>query len=191
MKKIQFSLPLALIIASFIFTSANAEGVFKWKDAHGNTQYGDKPPENSNARAFNMPPLTVIENYSEQWKPLDYKPATVVTNTSQAAQYQAPTQASTTFRPSYDSLKFIAPKANQVIQAKDGDVSAMISLKPPLKKGHKIAYFINGKNAETGKSRITNFKNMPSGSHSVSVNIIDSKGTIVMKGNAVPFNVKR
>lgn len=190
-KPLPIFLALIFIATSFINPSANAEGVFKWKDAHGNIQYGDKPPKSSHARAFDMPALTVIENYSEQWKPLDYKPEPVVTNTSHAAVSALPQQSSIAIKPRYDLLKFIAPKANQTIHAKDGDVSAMISLKPPLKRGHKIAYFIDGKSAETGKSRITNFKNMSAGTHSVSVNIIDASGATVMTSNAVPFSIKR
>ncbi len=174
-----------------IINTAHADGVYKWKDARGVIQYGDEPPKNGNVRPFAMPAITVIENYGEQWKPLQNNSAPVTSPTRSVAAkpiIRAPVKV---FKPSYNSLRFIAPKSNQIIKAKDGDVSAMISLKPPLKKGHKVIFVPNGKNAGSSKSRISNFKNLSNGSHSVSANIVDLSGNIVMKGAVVPFQVKR
>jgi len=51
---------LSLLLSCSI---ANANNFYKWKDARGNTQYGDKPPANANAKPVELPKITVIENY--------------------------------------------------------------------------------------------------------------------------------
>ena len=183
-----------------LMTSASqADGVYKWKDARGVIQYGDEPPKSSHARQFKMPEITVIENYGEQWKPIQNNPAPIVGQPQRRQQPAiAPKQViavaaapKKVYIPQYKVLGFIAPKSNQTIRAEDGDISAMLSIKPPLKKGHKVIFVLNGKNAGSSRSRITNFKNLSNGSHSVSANIVDRSGTIVMKGAVVPFQVKR
>ncbi len=168
---------LLILSCAFAASATMAEGFYKWKDARGNIQYGDRPPANVKAQPMNMPKLTVIENYGEQWKPLSFP--------KEPDPYQQDAVAA-----SYTSLKFIAPKANQPIRANDGDVSAMISLKPPLKGGHVIAFSLDGKEVAKGSSRTNNFSNLPRGDHSVSVKVMDKNGK-VLKSESVSFTVIR
>ncbi len=171
-----------LLILSCAFTaSAMAEGFYKWKDARGNIQYGDRPPANVKAQPMKMPKLTVIENYGDQWKP--------VTFPRESDPYQQQETSKTT-GVTYTSLSFVAPKANQSIRANDGDVSAIISLKPPLKAGHVITFSIDGKEVAKGSSRTNNFSNLPRGEHSVSVKVMDDKGKL-LKSESVRFTVLR
>ena len=185
-----FKILLLVSIITSCFT-ASADGIFKWKDARGNTQYGDQPPKKSRARAVDMPPLTVIEDYGKQWEPLHFKTEAPLKNTGKRQATILKTKSVPSFIPSYQSLNFIAPKANQIIYAKDGDVSAMLSLKPPLKRGHSIVFYIDGKRMNSGSSRITNFKTLSAGSHSVFASIIDQKGKLAMKSDVISFNVKK
>ena len=53
-------------------SAAYAEGLYKWKDSRGNTQYGDRPPANVNAQPMELPKITIIDNYADQWKPMDF-----------------------------------------------------------------------------------------------------------------------
>lgn len=163
-------------------SSINAEALYKWTDARGNTQYGDKPPAGVNAKAFDLPKITVIDNYADQWKPLAFDQAQAVEKPA------VPLQQTT--NSTYSKLVFLAPKANQAIRANDGDVSAMISLKPPLKKGHQIVFAIDGKTMGKGKSRTKNFSNLQRGNHTASVKVIDANGKTV-KSSSVGFNVLR
>ena len=171
-----------LLILSCVFAvSTMAEGFYKWKDARGNTQYGDRPPANVKAKPMDMPKLTVIENYGEQWKPVSFP------KESDPYQQQA---ASNTTAANYTTLSFIAPKANQPIRANDGDVSAIISLKPALKSGHVITFSIDGKEVSKGSSRTNNFSNLSRGDHSISVKVMDKKGKL-LKSESVTFTVVR
>lgn len=161
-------------------SSVNAE-LYKWKDARGNTQYGDRPPANANAETIELPKITVIEKYAEQWKPRNF---------NKQASTQKPTPEPQVSSGVYTKLAFLAPKSNQAIRANDGDVSAMISLKPPLKKGHKIVFSIDGKTMEKGTSRTKNFTNLLRGNHTANVKVIDKNGKII-KSSSVGFNVLR
>lgn len=174
---------ITLLISSFfVLTFGHANNFYKWKDARGNIQYGDKPPPGVNAKPMSMPAITVIDNYADQWKPMN--PETdLMTDDIKPQKTTAPAS-------SYDVLKFIAPKANQSIRANDGDVSAMISVKPPLKDGHKIAFYLDGKEVSKGNSRTSNFKNLPRGEHTVSARILDKNGREI-KNSSVSFSVLR
>lgn len=165
-------------------TNANAESFYKWVDARGNTQYGDKPPAGKGAKKVKMPAITVIKDYSKQWKPLD------LDNKSLPNQ---PGSAKTPVRnnpKSYTTFAFVAPKGGQTIRANDGDISAMLSLKPPLKKGHKITFSINGKEVAKSKSRTNNFSNLTRGTHTISAKIVNNRGKI-LKSSSVTFHVQR
>lgn len=160
----------------------HADGLYKWIDARGNTQYGDKPPAGVKAKSVDLPKITVIENYGEQWKPMNFK--------EPSTDNQKPIEQSQSVSSSYSKLSFLAPKANQAIRANDGDVSAMISIKPPLKKGHKLVFSIDGKTTGKGTSRTQNFSDLQRGSHTIGVKVIDEKGK-TLKSSSVGFNVLR
>ena len=182
------------LILAVIFSVASmqliyADGVFKWKDARGNVQYGDKPPANVKVDNFKMPQIMVVDGFKEQWKPLEGdKSTTIVTN-------QATTQSPvvTLEKPStYTKLAFIAPKNNQIIKGGfKGEVSAMISIKPPLKKGHQIVFELDGKVVSKSKSRINNFSNLKSGKYTVTSKIVDQGGRKLMTSSPVTFTVVR
>ena len=163
-----------------IQSSINAEGLYKWTDARGNTQYGDKPPANSNAKQVNLPKITVIDNYADQWKPLNF-------NKNSNKEPEEKTQV---IQNTYSKLAFLAPKPNQGIRANDGDISAIVSIKPPLKKGHHLIFSIDGKSTGKTKSRTKNFSNLDRGEHAVSVKVVDKKGK-VLKSSSTTFNVLR
>ena len=173
---------LLAITLLFAHSVVQAEGFYKWKDARGNIQYGDQPPSGSKAEKVAMPAITVIDNYADQWKPMEFDNAA-----EELLKLEEPPQRKVS---AYDKLEFIAPKANQSIRANDGDVSAMISVKPPLKAGHEIVFILDGKEVSKGSARTSNFTNLPRGSHTVNAKIVDQKGK-PLKSSSVTFNVQR
>lgn len=182
-----------IVTLSFIVLSSQAiyaEGVFKWKDARGNTQYGDEPPANVKLdNKFKMPEIMIIDGFKEQWKPMEGGEPKAVTVAKPIVQQPIAQKAQAVV---YTKLEFIAPKENQVIKSGfSGEVSAMLSIKPPLKKGHQIAFELDGKEVARSKSRINNFSNLRGGSHSVTAKIVDRGGRVVMTSRPVAFNVVR
>lgn len=175
--------PLCCVLSLILFqSSAYSEGLYKWKDARGNTQYGDRPPANVNAEPMALPKITIIDNYADQWKPMDFNAQPTIATPVE----RKPAVINST----YSKLAFLAPKANQSIRANDGDVSAMISIKPPLKKGHQLVFSIDGKTMGKSSSRTKNFSNLTRGNHTIAVKVVDQKGKTI-KSNSVGFNVLR
>lgn len=175
--------PMCCAILLIVSQSAtHADSFYKWKDARGNTQYGDKPPANVNAKPMELPKITIIDNYADQWKPMKFDEPQSIDEPIKVK----PKTANNT----YTKLAFLAPKQNQAIRANDGDVSAMVSIKPPLKKGHQLVFSIDGKTMDKGKSRTKNFSNLDRGSHTIAVKVIDNKGK-TLKSSSVGFNVLR
>ena len=184
-----FNTLIASVILTMLSTAVYADGFYKWKDARGNTQYGDKPPANVKAENMKMPEITVLEGFSKQWQPLD---ANTSNNNSAApvVEYEPEKQEQTSSN--YTKLAFVAPKNNQVMSGGfKGEVSAMLSIKPPLKKGHLVAFSLDGKEISRSKSRISNFTNLGSGSHTVSASILNSRGTVLKTSIPVSFEVVR
>jgi hypothetical protein len=185
-----FSQILALSFIIFSSQANYADGVFKWKDARGKVQYGDEPPANVKLdKKFKMPDIMVIDGFKEQWKPLEGDSPKAVTVASPVVTAPVVQQSQAVI---YTKLVFIAPKENQLIKSGfGGEVSAMLSIKPPLKKGHKVAFVLDGKEVARSKSRINNFSNLSGGSHSVVAKIVDQGGRAVMTSKPVAFNVVR
>ena len=177
-----------ITILTLLFVSLNsfayAEGVFKWKDRYGKTQYGDKPPQGVKAEAFKPPPITVIDNYGKQWAPTG--------NTAPARQQQQTTRSKSSSSSSgYSSLKIVAPKSGQAIRANDGDVTLMLGVDPKLQKGHSIVVFLDGKEVSNGASRAVNLPNLDRGEHQVHAEIRDAHKTNIISSPVSSFTVLR
>ena len=181
-----------ILVASFSFLATqlvSAEGFYKWKDARGNTQYGDSPPENVRAKRMKMPEIMVIDGFKEQWKPLEEdtpKPDTVKKSLEQqpVAKQSNPVL--------YTKLAFIAPRDKQVMNTSfNGAISTMLTIKPPLKKGHHIILTLDGKDIPKSTSRTNNFSNLSRGIHTVLAKIIDRKGKTINQSEAISFRIMR
>jgi hypothetical protein len=186
----QIFLQILAVTIITLSSQAYADGVFKWKDARGKTQYGDEPPANAKLdNKFKMPEIMVIDGFKEQWKPLAGDAPRAVAVAKPVVRAPVVTKSQPVI---YTKLAFIAPKDNQIIKSGfGGEVSAMISIKPPLKKGHKIAFELDGKEVARSKSRINNFSNLSGGKHSVIAKVVDRGGNVMMTSLPVTFNVVR
>ena len=184
-----YYLIIATMFSLMMAQSAHADGVFKWKDARGNIQYGDEPPANAKLDKFKMPKIMIVDGFKEQWKPLEGDAPKAATAKRPTVQSPVVTLEKPSF---YTKLAFIAPKDNQVIKSGfKGEVSAMISIKPPLKKGHQIVFELNGKAVAKGQSRINNFSNLNGGQHTVVAKIVNQNGSVLNTSSPVSFYVVR
>lgn len=181
-----FSIHLGLVTCLIVLSSnVSAEGVFKWVDAQGKTQYGDSPPENKKVSNFQMPAITVIDNYADQWKSHIFdKGAQTVTPVKKVAKKKQHQVVK------YTMLKFLAPKSGQIIRANDGDVTAMLKIKPKLKAGHQVIFLLDGNEVSKNRSRTSNFSNLSRGAHTAVVKVVDRTGNII-GSDSVSFEVQR
>jgi len=177
-----------LISSNLLALSAHAEGFYKWVDARGVTQYGDEPPASARAKKMKMPAITVLKDYGKQWETPEITSPRAIPQ-QPLIRKAAPTAAPRPIQ--YTTLAFIAPKAGQTINAENGDVSAMLSIKPPLKKEHTLHFIVDGKKVAQGRSRIANFSNLSNGTHSVKIFIVDGGGNILQASKDLSFKVNR
>ncbi len=186
----QVSSSLKIILTTLLLSPAllQAEGILKWTDARGVVHYGDEAPRNQRTKSIDMPQLTVVDDYGKQWLPLEPEKPKQAKFRSVSVKKVA---VSSSFQPSYTKLDFIAPKSGQTIKAKDGDITAMLKVKPPLKTGHKLVITIDGKAQKKTRSRIANFSSLAAGKHTLSAQIVDNSGELKMRTDELTFSVKR
>ena len=186
MPNLSFTLTIIMLI---IFSSElNADGFYKWTDARGQVQYSDEPPTNGRAKQLKLPPITVLENYGNQW---EVTPLPAITKNQAAKPTPVAPQVVKQKKIYYKVLNFIAPKARQSIKADDGDISAMLTIKPPLKVGHRFLYLLDGKEAAKSVSRIANFKGLSKGSHRLLVNVVNPRGEVLQSSRPLNFTIIR
>ena len=180
-----------LSLTMSLLNPVSADGFYKWKDARGNIQYGDEPPTHSGAKKMQLPAITILKGYGKQWETPEL-PKTAQQK-SRITPQAIPSAQEKTLPIIYSKLTFIAPKEGQVIQAKDGDVSTMLSIKPPLKlkQGHRIHFVLDQDQSSTSISRFANFKNLSNGTHHLTVSIVNAQGKLLQKGKTMRFSVQR
>lgn len=177
---------LTIIMLTAFSSDLNADGFYKWTDARGQVQYSDEPPTNGRAKQIKLPPLTVLENYGKQWE------VTPLANEKELAPKPIVTPKVIPQKKIYYTvLDFIAPKAGQSIKANDGDISAMLTIKPPLKVGHRFLYLMDGKQAAKSVSRIANFKALSKGPHRLLVQVVNPRGEILQSSRPLNFTIIR
>jgi len=179
----------SLILLSLSFSTLSADGLYKWRDAHGNIQYGDKPPKNARLEKLDMPLLTVIQDYGSQWKTETPQLNNATINKFQTQRISGNKTAG--HETKYEKFSFIAPKINQIIHSKEGDISAMLSIRPPLKPGHSVIFDMDGKHRKKGIMRIANFNALSVGMHSLKASIINAQGKIIQNTKTIPFRIIR
>lgn len=184
-----YLLTITIAFSAMLMQGSFAEGFYKWKDARGHIQYGDKPPQNVKIERFKMPDITVIEGFKDQWQPLNDDVATK--NIS-----PKPIKTKVAVKPRkkiiYTKFAFIAPKNGQIMKPSfKGSVSAMLSIKPPLKKGHQIVFSLDGNQVSKSKARTNNFSNLKRGEHTVTASIVDRNGEVLANSENISFTVMR
>ncbi len=172
---------ILLSLSSLLFSANSIADVYKWKDRYGKTQYGDKPPEGAKIEPFKAPPITVIQNYGQQWH----------ASGQQSQVNNQPRRSANSATGKYTSISIVAPKPDQAIRANDGDVTLMLSIQPKLQKGHSIVVFLDGKQVSNGASRAVNLTGLDRGLHQVHAEIRDAYKTTLISSPPVNFTVLR
>ncbi|MDH5600400.1 MAG: DUF4124 domain-containing protein [Gammaproteobacteria bacterium] len=93
-------------------------------------------------------------------------------------------------KPSFNyNLTVIKPAEDSVI-VNQSNVTVAISLQPPLISGHQVQYELAGESKLSTASSVI-FMNVPRGSHSIIITVIDNKGVVVSPIVSRNFHMKR
>ncbi len=152
--------------------------VYRWVDANGELQYGDKPPSGVAVEEVELPELST------------YAPPPV------AEPAYAPPGDEAEFAPPKDAVKryrrlvITQPTDGQTIRSDDGLISVAVDLRPALQEiaGHRLIAVVNGRRIPGGGSRIP--VRVPRGSHRLQVGVIDADGRLVARSRQIRFDVR-
>jgi hypothetical protein len=149
-----------------------AADVYKTVDKDGNIKYTDKPQaekaEKLELREINTVPGAEPLPQSES---VDSFP-------SQQAEF------------SY-KLGIISPRSDVTIPVGQRDLGIAINLTPELQQGHLLVYFMNGELLEETTMNNIIVKDVPRGSHTLVVEVIDANGQSLGTSPPVIVNVIR
>ena len=170
-----------LLVIMFLLAQAAAADVYKTVDKDGNIKYTDKPQteqaEKLELREINTVPGAEPLPQSESVDSFASQPA--------ALSYQ---------------VAIISPRSDVTIPVGQRDLGIAITLNPSLQEGHLLVYFMNGELLEETTMNNIIVKDVPRGTHTLVVEVIDANGqslgtsppTIVnvirsnIKNNALP-----
>jgi len=182
-----------LLLATVLFTHATlSAAIFSWTDASGNIVYGDSPPDSAVAKSVAPPKLTILENFANRYtdeNTLSRRSGNTSLE-SNASQSKSGNKGRFVKAP-YTALKIIAPKADQLIRANDGDVSIALSTSPKLRAGDKVIIHLDGQLHSSIKSRVANLSGLERGEHKLMVEIKSASGESLLKSGEIRFNVLR
>ena len=180
---------LLLIAVLLSIHTALSAGIFSWKDASGNTVYGDAPPDSVVAKSVAPPKLTILENFANRYEDQGLSQRRSQSKSSASKEKSGQSALPREVKQPYKSVAIIAPKADQSIRANDGDVSVALSTSPKLRNGDKVVIYLNGNEHSVGKSRVANLSNLDRGEYQLSVGIRDAEGRSLITSEEISFTV--
>lgn len=166
-----------LALLACLATTTQA-AVYRWVDANGDLQYGDKPPGGVVVEEVELPELSTYAP----------PPAAEPGYTSPAGEADfAPAQGRVQ---RYRRLAITQPTDGQTIRSDDGLINVAVDLRPALQEiaGHRLIAVVDGRRIPGGGTRIP--VRVPRGSHRLQVAVIDVDGRMVARSRQISFDVR-
>ncbi len=94
---------------------------------------------------------------------------------------------------SYTRFSVVSPAHDQGYRANDGNITVRLSLEPELRTGHSVVLSVDGEDGEqvrTGGMDIA-LSNLSRGRHTVSAQVVDEAGRVLIKTEPVGFYILR
>jgi len=163
-----------LLIGLLALPAFAAQTVWKWVDDKGVVHLSDRE----------VPGATKVEISSSNKSPGGTAP------TYSSVMSPAP-PVNSGF--SYRTLAISKPVNDQTFVNTAGQVSVSIQIDPALQYGHQLVLMLDGRQV-TGFTRNTfqyDLKDIPRGSHTVSSEVLDDRGTRLQESPTVTFHVRQ
>ena len=160
-----------VLLIAFCLPLASQAAIYKWRDKQGNVHFTDQPRDGAEkvnipeAQTFTPPPI----------------------------QKPQPTSQDKTVAPrSYKSITINQPENDATIRNNQGLVAVSVSLDPALMKGDRVVLVYDGQ--KVGEPQATTSFSLDGvyrGTHTVSVQIVDSAGKVIGESSEVTFHMHR
>ena len=160
-----------VLLLALALSPAGATTLYKWVDEDGVRHFSDQPHpgaeviELEEAQTFTAPP--VIE------------PAPDREGADAGGQF------------SYQGFWIAAPRGGQTLWNIEGNLSAALSLTPPLQPGHRIRVFLDGEFVEGLPDAGMSFTvpEVYRGTHTLHATVVDDAGNVIAETETVTFYV--
>lgn len=170
---------LALGIIATLSLPAQAE-IYKTVDEDGNVVFTDIPPREDDENAEQI----IIENPNSfaVEEAIPNADAWIVESEEGDAE-EAP------FR--YDALQIVSPADDEPVRENAGNVTIVTNLSPRLQRGHVARLLMDGSVVQEGPQASFRLANVDRGTHTISVEIVDESGQVMIRSNPSTFHLLR
>ena len=153
--------------------------IYKTVDKEGNVVYTDVPPKQSSAAMDVDRGNTYIAAEAAADDAAQFEALAETGDQQQAAT-------------SYSELSITAPNHDQAVRENAGNLAVTVASLPALDAalGHQVQILLDGQKAATGGARVS-LTNIDRGTHSLTAQIIDTSGEVLISSAPVTFHMLR
>lgn len=160
----------SFLMVLVLLAQVSAADVYKTVDKDGNIKYTDTP-RTDKAEKIELREINTVPGAQPQALPQS------VPSSHEAA-------------PNYN-VSIISPRSDVIIPVGQRDLAIAVTLNPNLQQGHLLVYFMNGELLEETTMNNIIVKDVPRGTHTLVVEVIDANGRSLGTSPPVIVNVIR
>jgi hypothetical protein len=159
-----------LLLAALLGT-AHAQQVWKWVDKNGLTHYSDQP----------APGATRVDLHVQTYDSEQGAIPTSPTSTTRKAKAPATER----------NVRITQPSNDETINGTGGTLTVTVQPEPALQAREAILLTMDGQPvAEPGAATSFTVNEVPRGTHTLAVSIVDAKGEAIAHGESVQFHMQ-
>lgn len=162
------SLVLALAWSAGVFASTT---LYKWTDENGVVHYSDQPHAGAEkiqvakAQTYRAPP------------PVPHSTPAPAAGTTTTTRYQR--------------VQITSPQDGDVLTNTGGQVPVSVDIEPALGPGHQLWLSLDGQHVDGASGADSTLSGVDRGTHTLSLQVVDAKGTVIAQGDPVSFSVRQ
>lgn len=158
-----------MVATALAATPTLAQKIYKTVDDKGNVTYTDQPPPQERREKVELPPVNQM-------------PAQRVTR---KVVPQSDTEG-------YSIFEIQSPKNDAVIEHEQLEIIVQLNMQPVLQEGHLVQFIYNGiaQGVPVASTRYA-IGDLERGTYSISANIVDQGGRVLLQASPVTVHVQR
>jgi len=160
----------SFLMVLVLLAQVSAADVYKTVDKDGNIKYTDTP-RNDKAEKIELREINTVPGAQPQ-----ALPQSVPNSPPAALNYK---------------VSIISPRSDVIIPVGQRDLAIAVTLNPDLQQGNLLVYFMNGELLEETTMNNIIVKDVPRGTHTLVVEVIDANGRSLGTSPPVIVNVIR
>ncbi len=170
---------LALSVIAALGLPAQAE-IYKTVDEHGNVVFTDIPPREDDENAEQI----IIEN------PNSFAVDEAIPNANEwIVESEEGEEEEPPF--SYLALEIVSPADDEPVRENAGNITIVTNVNPRLQRGHVARLLMDGTVVQEGSRASFDLANVDRGTHTITVEIVDESGQVLIRSNQSTFHMLR